>query len=185
MELRQSANAILISTAMLSAQLCGRCFTAGLRRSSRVRTGYRFPYRCTPNRYDLGLSRRASLNPSDDRSVGSSCCGKGYEPVLGPKTINQAAFPWVKHLLWQREKISERPNQERTLQKIRLYVTTPGRRVQFNNSIDKFFNPHALPYLARSVNELFFKGGIIAPQAGHWEAIFLYLWGIYCDARSN
>jgi hypothetical protein len=135
-----------------------------------IRTGNRFA-----NRHNLGLSPRSSLNSSDYWSVGRAHCGQGYEPVLAPQTINQSAFPRAQDWLRQREEISECPNQIRALHEIRLYISRTDRRVQFKNAIGEFFNPHDSARLKKAPNFAFaFKAGIIAPEAGHWEAIFLF-----------
>jgi len=154
--------------ARVVSRLRGGGFPA-LFRSSRLRTGNRFA-----NRQNLCLSRRSPLDSPDDRSVGCARCGQGYEPVLGPQTINQSALPGAQHLLRQREKIAERPHQRRALREIRLYVSRPDRRVHFKNAIGEFFNPHDLANLGKTANSAFaLKRAIIAPGTGHWEAVFL------------
>jgi len=57
------------------------------------------------------------------------------------------------------------------LREIRLYISRTDRRVQFKNAIGEFFNPHDSARLEKAPNFAFaFKAGIIAPEAGHWEA---------------
>ena len=132
------------------------------------RTGHRFP-----NGHNLCLSRHSPLDSSDDRSVVCTHCGHGREVVLPPQAINQSAFPRTQHLLWQREKISKRPNQIRALHEIRLYVSRPDRRVQFNDAITEFFNPHDLPtWKRRPTPPLLLKRAIIAPLMGQCEVNF-------------
>jgi hypothetical protein len=78
-------------------------------------------------------------------------------------------------LLGQREEISERPNQIRTLREIGLHISGTDRRVQFKNAIGELFNPHVLPTWKRAAHSASSsKAGIIAPRMGHWEAIFLF-----------
>jgi hypothetical protein len=114
------------------------------------------------NRHYLGLGRRTPLNSSDHRSVGCARCGKRHEPVLAPQTINQSTFARAQHLVWQREKISERPYQVCAFYKVRLYISNPDRRVQFKNTIGEFFNPHILPQHKKG--SLF----VFALKAGHY-----------------
>jgi len=140
-----------------------------LLRYGRIRTGYRFA-----NRQNLGLSRRSPLDFSDDWSVGYARRGHGHEPVLAPQTIDQSTFPRAQHLLRQREKISEGPNQIRALREIRLYKSRPDWRVHFKNAIGKFFNPHDLVHLEKTANAAFaLKRAIIAPRTGIGKQIFL------------
>ena len=161
---------------VLSAFACRNRLRGGgfptLLRCSRLRTG--FANRRFAKGQNLGLNGRSTLDSSDHRPVGRARCGQGYEPVLAPQTINQSAFPRTQHLLWQREKIPERPNQVRALREIRLYVSRTDRCVQRKNTIGEFFNPHVHPtWKRRPTPPLLLKRAIIAPQMGHWEAIFL------------
>jgi hypothetical protein len=126
-------------------------------------------------RQHLGLSRRAPLDFSDNRPIVRAHYRHRHEPVLVQQTIDQAELPRAQNLLRQREKISERPNQISALHEIRLYISRTDGRVQFQNAIGKFFNPHVLPTWKKLLNPTVSKWDIIAPRTGHWEAIFLSL----------
>ncbi len=75
--------------------------------------------------------------------------------------------------MWQRKEIPERPNKIRALREIRLYVSSADRRIQFENAVAKFVDPHVQPTWERRPLRLHFqKWNIIAPKLEHWEAIF-------------
>jgi hypothetical protein len=112
------------------------------------------------------LSRRSPLDSSNDWPVGRARCGQGYEPVPAPQTINQSMFPRAQHLLRQREKIPECPNQIRALQEIRLYISRTDRRVQFKNAIGEFFNPHDWAHLEGTQLRLCFQNAHYCTRGG-------------------
>jgi hypothetical protein len=64
-----------------------------------------------------------------------------------------------------------------------LYVSRPDGRLQFENTIDQFFNPHE--QIPTSWLTLCFEAGIIAPRTGRWEAIFVCFTKFICIARVN
>ena len=146
---------------LLWNQLRGSGFPASLC-DRRCRTGHGFASRRFAQRQNLGVRRSSPLDPSDDRSVERARYGQGHEPVLAPQTINQSKFPRAQHLLRQREKIPERPNQIYALHKIRFYVSRPDRRVQFKYAAGEFFNPHDLVHLGKDGQlSLYFQSGLL------------------------
>ena len=102
--------------------------------------------RCTrcgfSNWQNFGLSWRAPFHSSDDRTLVRARNHASDEPVFITESINQSYFPRTQHLLRQRTKIAKSPHQISALHKIRLNISRSDRRVQLQNAIGKFVNPH-------------------------------------------
>jgi hypothetical protein len=85
---------------------------------------------------------RAAFDSSDDGVIMLASRSQRHETILYAEAINQAALAGAKYLMRQGEEIPERPQQQHTLDERWLQVAGPDRRVQFQNAVSEFFNPH-------------------------------------------
>jgi hypothetical protein len=75
-------------------------------------------------------------------------------------------------LLGQRREVSENPHQICALLKIGLDKPWADRRIDLQNAVGEFFDPHGLAYLGTAVNIALSERAIIAPEVGQWKEIF-------------
>lgn len=121
---------------------------------------------------NLWRRRHAPLDSSDDRLAGLTHRGHGHKLTFTPQTIDQLLFFWAQHLLRQRREVSENPKQIRSLFEVGLNISRPDRRIDLQDAVCEFFDPHGLAYLDDTVRIAFPERVIITPAVEGWEEIF-------------
>jgi hypothetical protein len=58
------------------------------------------------------------------------------------------------------------------LRETRPEIARSDRRINFENAVGKFFNPHDNEHLEKAIRRASRRAGIIAPEVGRWEIFF-------------
>ena len=87
--------------------------------------------------------------------------------------IDQLPFSSAQHLLRQRGEVSENPQQIRALFEVGLNISRPDRRINLQDAVGEFFDPHGLAYLDDTVRIALPEPVIIAPDEGDGKESFI------------